>query len=328
MAEYNLNSAERDSEVSWYKALGAGLLSGAIKVPEGIVSLGAELIDLGADSDIAADVEQFFDKLNPFEEIAEERLIGKLTESIVQIGVPGGIGFKVANKAARSLTSKALKARRGPAYAQFGKQGKTPDPNKLGVALGKVRDLNKKSKYPRYSVAVGGGAVGEMFVVDNDEIGTFGDMFEGPTELDRSESYGREDATRKLMNRLRFGTESLFITPAVYGVGKTAKLLAQRGKELAYSESAFQRAIDKYIRAPFQPRGKMTQEIFESEMLKQGLKSRDSRRANQIITNITKSLDGILPTIQEVGDKGTKSNRDIFLKKINDLLVGGDIEKK
>ena len=327
MAEYNLNSAEEYSEVSWYKALGAGLLSGAIKVPEGIVSLGAELIDLGADSDTAADVEEFFDKLNPFEEIAEERLIGKLTESIVQIAVPGGIGFKVANKAARGLTSRALKARRGPAYAQFGKQGKTPDPAKLQTALKKVRDLNKKSKYARYSVAVGGGAAGEMFVVDNDEIGTFGDMFEGPTELDRSESYGREDASRKLMNRIRFGSESLFVTPFVYGAGKTAKLLAQRGKELAYSKSAFQRAIDKYIRAPFQPRGKLTQEVFESEMLKQGLKARDSKRANEIVNNITRTLDGILPTIEEVGDKGVKPAKDIFLKKINDLLIGGDIEK-
>ncbi len=339
MAEYNLNSAEEYSEVSWYKALGAGLVSGIIKVPEGIVSLGAELVDLGADSDTAADVEEFFDKINPFEEVAEERLIGKLTESIVQIAVPGGIGFKVANKAARGLTKKALKARRENAYAQFGRGSKyyktknpkdiakTYDPDKLGVALKKVRDLNKKSKYPRYSVAVGGGAVGEMFVVDNDEIGTFGDMFEGPTELDRSESYGRDDAARKLMNRIRFGSESLFVTPVVYGAGKTAKLLAQRGKELAYSESAFQRAIDKYIRAPFQPRGKMTQEIFETEMLKSGLKVRDSRRAEQIVRNITKTLDGILPTITEVGDKGTKSTRDIFLSKINDLLVGGDIEK-
>ena len=127
MAEYNLNSAEEYSDVSWYKALGAGLVSGIIKVPEGVVSLGAELIDLGADSNIAADVEQFFDKINPFEEVAEERLIGKLTESIIQIGVPGGIGFKVANKAARNLTKKALNARRSNAYAQFGKAGKTPD---------------------------------------------------------------------------------------------------------------------------------------------------------------------------------------------------------
>jgi len=102
MAEYNasLNSAEQDNETSWYKSFGAGLVSGLIKIPEGIVSLGAELVDLGADSDTAADVEQFFDKINPFEEIAEENTIGKLTEAIMQIAVPGGIGFKVASTAA------------------------------------------------------------------------------------------------------------------------------------------------------------------------------------------------------------------------------------
>ncbi len=70
MAEDNrsLNSAETNNETSWYKAFGAGLLSGAIKIPEGVISLGAELIDLGADSDTAGAVEEFFDKLNPFEE--------------------------------------------------------------------------------------------------------------------------------------------------------------------------------------------------------------------------------------------------------------------
>ena len=74
MAEYvaSLNSAESDNETSWYKSFGAGLVSGLIKIPEGVVSLGAELVDLGADSNTAADVEQFFDKINPFEEIAEE----------------------------------------------------------------------------------------------------------------------------------------------------------------------------------------------------------------------------------------------------------------
>ena len=59
MAEDNrsLNSAEKNNETSWYKSFGAGLASGIIKIPEGIVSLGAELIDLGADSDTAGDVE-------------------------------------------------------------------------------------------------------------------------------------------------------------------------------------------------------------------------------------------------------------------------------
>ena len=255
-----LNSAEQDNETSWYKAFGAGLVSGAIKIPEGIVSLGAELIDLGADSDLAADVEEFFDNINPFEEVAEERTIGKLTEAIIQIGVPGGIGFKVASNAAKKLTTKALKAKRTKAYAEFGKGdkfyktgkigdiSKKYDPSNLKTSLQEVLKLNKKAKYARYSVATLGGAAGETMVVDNDEIGTFGDMFDGPTMLSREENLsGREDAVRKLMNRIKFGSESILLTPIVSGVGSTAKALAKRGKDLAYSNSKFDRWINKYI---------------------------------------------------------------------------------
>ncbi len=35
--------------------------------------MGAELIDLGADSDTASSVEEFFDKINIFEDTAEDR---------------------------------------------------------------------------------------------------------------------------------------------------------------------------------------------------------------------------------------------------------------
>lgn len=80
----------------------AGIVSGAIKVPEGVVSLGAELIDLGFDTDLAAKVETAFDRFNVFEEVADDRAIGKLAETIIQIGVPGGIGFKLASKAVKA----------------------------------------------------------------------------------------------------------------------------------------------------------------------------------------------------------------------------------
>ena len=162
MAEDNrsLNSAETNNETSWYKAFGAGLLSGAIKIPEGVISLGAELIDLGADSDTASSVEEFFDKINIFEDTAEERTIGKLTEAITQIAVPGGIGFKAANAAARKMTTKALKAKRKGVYAEFGKKGKTPDSGNLRSALQKVNDLNKRSKYKRFAADGTGGAAG------------------------------------------------------------------------------------------------------------------------------------------------------------------------
>ena len=339
-----LNSAEQDNETSWYKAFGAGLVSGAIKIPEGIVSLGAELIDLGADSDTAADVEEFFDKINPFEEVAEERTIGKLTEAIVQIGVPGGIAFKTASNAARRLTTKALKAKRTKAYAQFGKgdkfykspigERKVGDISKkynadsLRTSLQEVNRLNKKLKYGRYSVAVLGGAAGETMVVDNDEIGTFGDMFDGPTMLSREENLsGREDAVRKLMNRIKFGSESILLTPVVSGVGSTAKSLAKRGKDLAYSNKAFDRWVNKYIRSQFSPTGNLPDEVFAEEMSKQGLKVRDSFRAKQIVGNITKTIDGIFPVAQEIADKSIKSDKLKFTKQLNEILLEGNLSK-
>jgi len=328
MAEDNrsLNSAETNNETSWYKAFGAGLLSGAIKIPEGVISLGAELIDLGADSDTASSVEEFFDKINIFEDTAEERTIGKLTEAITQIAVPGGIGFKAANAAARKLTTKALKAKRKGAYLEFGKKGKSPSSANLRSTLQKVNDLNKRSKYKRFAMAVTGGAAGEGLVVDTDEIGTFGDMFEGPTSLNRDESLsGREDATRKLMNRFKFGTESLLVTPFAFGVGNAAKSLAKRGKDLAYSSSQFEKFLDKYIRAPFSPRGNLPDEVFKSEMLKQGLKTRDSYRAKQIVANITKVIDGIFPVSQEIADKSVKSQKLKFVKDVNEVLLDGDL---
>ena len=83
--DIQLPDAEDNNEVSGATAFAAGLASGAIKVGEGVVSLGAELIDLGVDTDTAASVEQFFDDLNPFEEIAEQRAVGRLTEAKDQL---------------------------------------------------------------------------------------------------------------------------------------------------------------------------------------------------------------------------------------------------
>ena len=99
---FDLTPQEKSSETSHITAAMAGIVSGAIKVPEGVVSLGAELIDLGFDTDLAAKVEVAFDRFNVFEEVADDRAIGKLAETIIQIGVPGGIGFKLASKAVKA----------------------------------------------------------------------------------------------------------------------------------------------------------------------------------------------------------------------------------
>ena len=309
------NSAEADSKTSWYSALGAGLISGLIKVPEGIVSLGAELIDLGADTDTVASVERFFDDINPFEEIAEERTIGKLAEVFTQIGIPGTAGFKAGTK----LAQKALDAKKAGTYAKFGKESKR--------ALEEVEKLNKKAGYRKFVTGIMGGATGEAFITDADKIGSFGDLFGGPTALDREETYGREEASRRLLNRVKFGSESLLVTPVIAGVGKGAKALAQRGKELAYSDSAFERWINKYVGAPFRPRGDLPEEIFAAEMTKQGLKARDTDAAKEIVNTITKEVDKVFPEMETIFNKSTKQEKDKFLDLLNKTLFEGDISK-
>ena len=323
MAEFlPLNNAEENNDTAWYTAAAAGIASGLLKIPEGVVSLSAELIDLGADTNTAASVEEFFDKLNPFEEIAEERAIGKLTEAIVQVGVPGAIGFKAANKVARNLTAKAIRAKKANAYANL--RGAP-----VMSAINKARDLNKKSKKFRYAAAVAGGAAGETFVADVENIGSFGDLFGGgPTKMDREESFGREDATRKLLNRLKFGSESLLVTPFVYGAGKSAKLLANRGKDLAYSNSKFARWLDKYVRAPFTPQGGMTKELFGEETFKEALKSRDTLRAREIVDNITREVDNIYPQSEIYFNKSVQVEKEKFLKGLNDVLFEGNIRDR
>ena len=68
------SNAEENNEISNIEAAISGVASGVLKIPEGFVSLGAELLDFsGMTTNSAASVEQFFDKINPFEEIANKK---------------------------------------------------------------------------------------------------------------------------------------------------------------------------------------------------------------------------------------------------------------
>ena len=268
----DLTDFDDNDDVSWYTSFAAGVGSGVIKTVEGAFSLTAELIDLGADTNTAASVENYFDKINIFEDTAEASAAGKISETLVSLGIPGTLGFKLA--------SNAVKAK---------KLGKYVNPKSKNIlkAQRKVEELNKNLGKKKFAAGVLGGAGGEVFVADVEDIGTFGDMFDAPTALDREEMADpSEDAFRKLTNRLKFGSESLFITPFVAGVGKGAKALATRGKDLAYSNKKIDRILDKYFGAPFRPRGNLTQELFDAENIKEGLKASDKLVAKEIVDNI------------------------------------------
>ena len=82
------DSAESSSKVGTFESMLAGVGSGLIAIPKGIFSLGATLMDLGANTGQAAKVEQWFDDLTDWDEKAEATTAGKLTEVLVNIGIP------------------------------------------------------------------------------------------------------------------------------------------------------------------------------------------------------------------------------------------------
>jgi len=197
----------------------AGVVSGAIQIPKGVFSLGAELVDLGFDTNAASRVEEFFDKINPFEEVAKETTTGKITEALTQIGIPGVVGYRIGSQ----IASRALDAKKTGKYFNLSDAGKKV----LGGALGS--------------------AAAEATVTD-DDIGSLGDLIGGPTQFDRTEGLlGRDEASRRLLNRLKIGVESPIIAGGVGLVGSAAKTALKAGETAFLNASPIVRATNKVI---------------------------------------------------------------------------------
>ena len=329
--------AEENSEVSGLTSFVSGIASGAIKIPEGVASITAELMDLGAgqligvpstkDSTISAvaEVEKFFDTINPFEEFADQRAAGKISEALTQLigfGTAGGkIALKTADAIAERVAKKAVSAK---------KAGKYVDPKNPNFKKGtkKAAQLNKLTGAKRFGVMAVGGGAGEIFVVDNEKIGTFGDLFEaGPTELDREQSTDiAEDASRRLLNRIKFGSESVLLSPFVYGLGKGAKALAKRGKELAYSSSRLERALDK-LASVFRFRGTKPQEIAVAKQQQKARGMRDTNFAEEKVALIDREIDKVFPEYRKFFNASSNEERKQFLKLLDDTLFEGDLTK-
>ena len=69
-------------------------------------------MDLGVDEGRAAKVEQYFDDLTTLDEKAEATTAGQITEALVNIGIPGGVGFKMGSR----IAADAMRASRNMKY--------------------------------------------------------------------------------------------------------------------------------------------------------------------------------------------------------------------
>ena len=309
--------AADDNEVSQIHGAMAGIASGIIKVPEGIFSLGAELLDFtGMTVDAAAKVEQAFDTINIFEETAEKTAAGKITQALVQIGVPA----TAAATAARKLALKGLRARKAGLYLN-------PKAKNLQKGLKKAKQLKLTTGQNIAAVALGG-AAGETLVGDVEDIGTIGDVFEaGPTELDRDvQADPQKDAGRKLLNRLKFSAESIPLTGLVFGAGVGLRELGKRGKQAIYSNDKLIRFFDK-VGSAFRPRGAAPQEVFLAKRTEKGRQMADTNFAMEQVKRIDKEVNQMFPTLKNFLNKTNDENRGKFFKEINDLMFEGDMKK-
>ena len=320
-----------DNSVGQFTSGLAGIASGILKIPEGFVSLGAELMDAtGMTTEAAAKVEAAFDFINPFEEVAEQAATGKILEAIVSVGVPAGLGAKIAS----TLATKALQAKRMGTYVNL--RGKN-----VRKGMEQVYKLNDRARATRFGAAVLGGAAGETFVGDIESIGTFGDAFKfGPTQLDIEEEIdfkgqvpqdAQKDAARKLLNRVKFGADSVLYFPFIYGATKAIGKVAEFGKDLVYSTSKINKTIDEvagYIR----PTSDKPTEMFLAKNLEDAKKASDSNFAMEQVKRIDKEVGKMFPTVKTFFNKtlreDQKKAQEIFYKDLKELMFEGDLSKK
>ena len=322
--ESELQPGEENNDVGNVQSILAGLASGLIKIPEGFVSLGATLIDLGADTNKAAEVERWFANVNPFDEMAEATTAGKITELIVNLAVPGGIAFK----AGTSIAKGAILASQSGKYMNVaGKAGKGIQ-DAVQKKLQKIAgpDLTRRGKLATFgSGAVAGGVAEGIFVGDVEDAGTFGDLIGGPTELDRGLEGSEYDPARELLNRLKFGIEGTAFTGLLGAAGQGIKKLKDSTNAGKAVDGAFNKFIDRWISQPFRARKDATQEAFEQGMRLEGAQASDLNVTEGIVRELDAQISKLFPWFKRViGDKTVDAERKALLKEMNEVLLSSE----
>ena len=336
-----------DYEVGLGQSLTGAVVSSAIKFPKGIINFGTLVYDaakgdgLDVDEGLTERFNRAFDKTifgiieNQAEEDARSTAAGHLTEAFLQIFNAAKVGTKVlgpgiqyASRKARELAPKLVKAVKTNRY------GKLDDTaTSVANAGKKAKQLNAPNRFDKFAaISLGGGFGGGAIVMKAEDIGTFGDInaldFIG-TGLDRKQKESaNEDAFRQLNNKFKFSAELAFpIVPFVYGTAKTAKLLATKGKDLAFSNSQIERWVDKYVGKPFRSRSDKAQELFDGIQRLEGKKS----SIKIVADDAAKSFDDALKKISRNSTKASEAIQNpIQLSELfsNFLLATDDIVSK
>jgi len=323
LAELNQgNEFKKEEDVGFFESALAGVATGLWNIPKGFVSLAAEIFDLIGDTDTAKEVEEWFDEVNPFDDEAEARTVGKITQALTSIAPLAVSGFALGAKAGRSLAKSALTKAAELRSAQLVAAGtelgygasnltkaqsiarKALAAKKAGKSFS-LANAGRKIMGPTSGGVIGGG-LGEAIVADED-IGTLADIAKGTsfepyalTMMDRDQTKeGREDAYRRLKNRLKFGTEGALFNLALVGAGKGVQKLRKPSETgvKEYADSTLGRALQK-IRLGLSPQRGGTRKTLELSQTASGNIGALEFGAGKAVKEFEEALGGVFKPLQ------------------------------
>jgi hypothetical protein len=316
------------------EAMVAGLIDANIKLIRGPINIASEIIDFARGSGVepessaVAKVEKYFtDSVlgkvgTEAEKIAFSDAAGKLTSAVTQI-----VGL---TKPTQALTDWGFKT--ANRYFEAAKIGKVASNSKnVQEALKEVKKLNGLSGKQKFASFLIGGGLGMAVVADPEDFGTISEWLKGTKlestlgvlGLDREKkSDPRDEAARRLYNRLKLGVETgLISAPIIWAAGKVGNVIKKQGKDLAASNEALDQWIERYLVAPMRARGLKSEEMFE------GIQRVKNKIASGQVSAIDaiKDIDAALFKISKEANinKGTPELKRL-IGHLDELLVTGD----
>ena len=297
-----------------------GIASGAIAIPQGILELGASVIDLGLDTDLASSVTDTAEGLRDALGIDPEGLAGGVTEIVTQFVVPGGLAIGAVSKTSKlAKLATAAKTKK----ASLGATG--------GVAT--LTNGQKLALTGQYAAAAGLADA----AVATDGITTIGDFIDGGfTSTDQETGLtGREEAIRRITNKFKVGVEATLVSavaPTILkGTVEAVKGTAKLGAEVA-SEVGTRTGLKEPILGAASTVAKTIQKPIQK--IGENIRVREERALGLVDDDaswVDKTLTGVLSYVRPRGSlpEGLGLERaDVPLKIGADIRTARDTLKR
>jgi len=222
------NPSGSDTYEGFFTEAGEGVASGVANIFEGVVTLPTLAVDLVAGTNATEAVENWFDEAKEGLGIDPEGAAGKVTEALVQFGIPGIGAASVIGKAGRVARIASGKSKiglksvaRDKIKQEAGEQLAVREARELGkkygsVVKGRKSALTKSQRAGLVARQITGAGLADA-VVATDGTQTLGDFFEqGPTQTVSPVGLeGRDLAFQKIKNKLSVGLEGAVATGVI-----------------------------------------------------------------------------------------------------------------